>query len=160
MVSRRNFIKASTLATASMVAGVGKGEAKSLFEKIGKTAPEAQKVKLACIGIGNRGEQNIKQFVKTRLVEITALCDVDLDGKQCKWALESFPKARRFNDWRELFDKFGNGFEAVCVSTPDHSHFAIAMLALSQGDHMLAFERNGLVFVFRPPGSVRTLLHR
>ncbi len=47
MVSRRNFIKASTLATASMVAGVGKGEAKSLFEKIGKTAPEAQKVKQA-----------------------------------------------------------------------------------------------------------------
>ncbi len=136
MVSRRNFIKASTLATASMVAGVGKGEAKSLFEKIGKTTPEAQKVKLACIGIGNRGEQNIKQFVKTGLVEITALCDVDLDGGQCKWALESFPKARRFNDWRELFDKFSNGFEAVCVSTPDHSHFAIAMLALSQGKHI------------------------
>lgn len=136
MVSRRNFIKASTLATASMVAGVGNGEAKSLFEKIGKTAPEAQKVKLACIGIGNRGEQNIKQFVKTGLVEITALCDVDLDGGQCKWALESFPKARRFNDWRELFDKFGNGFEAVCISTPDHSHFAIAMLALSQGKHI------------------------
>lgn len=137
MVSRRNFIKASTLATASMVAGVGTGEARSIFDKMAKTsAPDIQKVKLACIGIGNRGQQNIKEFIKTGLVEVTALCDVDLDGDQCKWALQTFPKAQRFNDWRDLFEKFGNGFEAVCISTPDHSHFAIAMLALSEGKHV------------------------
>lgn len=37
-----------------------------------------QKVNIACVGIGNRGEQIIEEFEKTGLVNVVALCDVDM----------------------------------------------------------------------------------
>ena len=36
------------------------------------------KVKIAYIGIGNRGEQIIEDFARTGMVEVVALCDVDM----------------------------------------------------------------------------------
>lgn len=97
---------------------------------------KSDKVKIAYIGIGNRGEQNIDEFEKTGMVEVTALCDVDLDGKQCQKVLAKYPKARRVRDFRELFEKYGNTFDAVCASVPDHIHFPIAMMALKHGKHI------------------------
>ena len=41
-----------------------------------------------------------------------------------------------FSDFRTMFDKIGSQFDAVTVATPDHSHFPIAMLAMSQGKHV------------------------
>lgn len=95
-----------------------------------------EKVKIAYIGIGNRGEQIIDEFAKTGMVEVVALCDVDLDGKQTQKVQAMYPHARKFRDFRELFDKAGNDFEAVAVATPDHSHFPVAMLAIASGKHV------------------------
>jgi predicted dehydrogenase len=47
-----------------------------------------------------------------------------------------YPKARFFTDFREMFDKMGDEIDAVQISTPDHSHFSIAMLAMSLGKHV------------------------
>ncbi|MBA7590798.1 hypothetical protein ES708_32938 [subsurface metagenome] len=35
-----------------------------------------------------------------------------------------------------MFDKSGNEFDAVCVGTPDFSHFPITILAMSEGKHV------------------------
>lgn len=35
-----------------------------------------------------------------------------------------------------MFDEMGNQIEAVSIGVPDHSHFAITMLALSLGKHV------------------------
>ncbi len=94
------------------------------------------KVKIAHIGIGNRGQQIIDDFARTGMVEVVALCDVDLDGKQTQKAQGMYPKAKKFRDFRELFDKCGNEFDAVTIAVPDHAHFPIAMLALSEGKHV------------------------
>lgn len=136
MISRRDFLKSASLATAGMAVGMGNLNAKSVISSVGKTLSANEKVKLACIGIGNRGLQDIEEFQRTGLVDIVALCDVDIEGKQCERALNMFPNAKRFTDWRDLFEKFGSEFEAVCVATPDHSHFGISMLALSEGKHV------------------------
>ena len=70
------------------------------------------------------------------MIDVVALCDVDIDGPQCKKVLAMYPKAKRFRNYREMFDKCGNEFDAVAAAIPDHSHFPIAMLALNQGKHI------------------------
>lgn len=136
MASRRDFIKGMGMAAA----GLAFGSQNNLFAQplTSKEWASAKndKVKIAYIGIGNRGEQNIDEFEKTGMVEVTALCDVDLDGKQCQKVLAKYPKARRVRDFRELFEKYGNTFDAVCASVPDHIHFPIAMMALKHGKHI------------------------
>ena len=95
-----------------------------------------QKVKLACIGIGGRGGDIINDFYRTGLCDIVALCDIDMGAPQTKRISDKFPDAPRFQDFRELFKKMGDKIDAVGIGTPDHSHFPIAMLAMSLGIHV------------------------
>ena len=137
MLSRRNFLKTVAVASAGVAIAPGEVLGKSLSgmnPSAGK--PKGEKVRIAVVGIGNRGEQVIGEFAKTGMAEVVALCDVDLDGQQCQKALSMYPSAKRFRDFREMFDKCGNEFDAVVAAIPDHSHFPIAMLALNQGKHI------------------------
>jgi predicted dehydrogenase len=96
----------------------------------------ARKVNLACVGIGNRGADDVKQFVKTGMVNIVALCDTDMGAPHTEAVLKMFPNVPRFQDFRQMFDKIGKDIEAVCIGTPDFSHFPVAMLAMSLGKHV------------------------
>lgn len=101
-----------------------------------KAASPGAKVNLACCGIGNRGAEITLALAATGLANIVALCDTDMGAKHTEKVLKQFPKARRFRDFREMFDKMGNEIEAVSIGTPDFSHFPIAMLAMSLGKHV------------------------
>ena len=135
MLNRRDFLKSMAAASA----GVALAPGTVLASEKGAAAPakpKGEKVKIAFVGIGNRGEQIIGDFAKTGMIEVVALCDVDLDGPQCQKVLSQYPKAKRFRDYREMFDKCGNEFDAVAAAIPDFSHFPIAMLAMNQGKHI------------------------
>lgn len=138
MVTRRDFLRQISIATA----GLTMGSTPDIVLAAGRNVTNATsrsvaaKIKIAYIGIGNRGEQNIEEFEKTGRVEVIALCDVDFDGKQCEKVRKMYPKAKLFRDFRKMFDEIGNEFEAVMIATPDHNHFAPAMLALNQGKHV------------------------
>ena len=136
MASRRDFLKEMGMAAA----GIALGSSNKLFANPITSkewaAAKNEKVKIAYIGIGNRGEQNIDEFAKTGMVDVVALCDVDIDGKQCQKVLSKYPDAKRFRDFRELFEKYGSHFDAVCASVPDHIHFPIAMMAIKHGKHV------------------------
>lgn len=95
-----------------------------------------EKVNLAVIGIGNRGWDVLRGLNDTGLVNIVALCDTEIGDKRTLNALKAFPNVPQFKDFRQLFDKMGKQFDAVAVSTPDHSHFPITMLAMNQGKHV------------------------
>lgn len=95
-----------------------------------------QKVNIAYIGIGNRGWDVIQSLEKTGLTNVVALCDVDMGAPHTQNALKRFPNVPRFQDFRQLFDKMGNRFDAVMVATPDFSHFPITMLAITNGKHV------------------------
>ena len=133
MASRRDFLKGVGLATAGLTISPS-----DVFAMTSKETKEAktEKVKIAYIGIGNRGEQNIREFAKTNMVDVVALCDVDLQGKQCQKVLEMYPNAKRFTDFRKLFEEYGDHFEAVAASVPDHIHFFVAMMALKYKKHI------------------------
>lgn len=80
------------------------------------------------------GENDLKNFLSHERVEIVALCDVDTDhlDKAAKLA----PEARRYTDWREMFEKEGDKIDSVNVTVPDHMHFPIAYEAIRRGKHV------------------------
>lgn len=104
------------------------------------------KVNLACVGIGNRGAQIIKELHATGLANIVALCDVDMGAPHTAEILAMFPKVPRFQDFRRMFDAMGGHIDAVSIGTPDFSHFPIAMLAMSQGKHVYCEKPMGQSF--------------
>jgi len=136
MISRRTFLKTGGLATAGLaftgMSAMNAMTAKSAARVVGAN----RKVNLACIGIGNRGADIIPEFDKTGLANIVALCDVDLGAPHTQAMLNKFPDAKRFKDFREMFDKMGNQIDAVSAAIPDFSHFPVAMLAMSLGKHI------------------------
>ena len=135
MSTRRSFLKGMGLATAGMALAPGELLAAKKKQQPAP-APKNEKVRIAYIGIGNRGQQNIDEFAKTNMVDVVALCDVDLQGKQCEKALKMYPNAKRFTDFRKLFDEYSDKFDAVAVSVPDHTHFFVCMAAMKHGKHV------------------------
>lgn len=126
-VSRRHFLKASAAFGAFAFLP---------SRMLWGTGTPNEKVRLAAIGIGNRGRANISNIAQNEICEIVALCDVDLLGEHTAKIQADFPKARKFSDFRKLFDEMAEQIDAVLISTPDHSHFSIAMLAMSLGKHV------------------------
>jgi hypothetical protein len=64
---------------------------------------------------------------------VTILCDVNEDALER--ASERYPKAEKFDDLRRVFDK-PNRFDAVVVSTAEHTHAFATYLALTHGKHV------------------------
>ena len=125
--SRRKFLRDALLASAA---------AATPGLLIGRNFNGADKVNLACIGIGNRGAEIIKELYKTGLANIVALCDVDMEAPHTQDILKQFPNVPRFKDFRQMFDKMGNQIEAVSIGVPDFAHFPITMMAISLGKHV------------------------
>lgn len=137
MTTRRDFLKTLSLASAGVALGGGSvlnGMPLGAGRASGKV--KGEKVKIAYIGTGNRGEQIIQDFARTNMVEVVALCDVDMGAAHTRKVMGMYPKAKRFKDFRKLFDEAGKEFDAVAIATPDHSHFPITMLALASGKHV------------------------
>ncbi len=124
------------MTSAGLAVGSGEMLRAANVANLSTSQAKAGKVKIAYIGIGNRGEQIINDFERTGMTEVVALCDVCMGQKHTQKVMNMFPKAKRFKDFRELFDKAGNEFDAVAIATPDHSHFPISMLALASGKHV------------------------
>ena len=136
MSTRRDFLKGVGLLAAGSALAPSEVLAAGKKKVQPATAPKSDKVKIAYIGIGNRGQQNIEEFAKTGMVDVVALCDVDLQGKQCQKVLGMYPDAKRFTDFRKLFDEYADKFDAVAISVPDHSHFFVCMAAMKAGKHV------------------------
>lgn len=89
-----------------------------------------EKLNIAVIGCGGRGAGNMMSVASENIV---AVCDVFEPniGK----ALEHFPKARKEVDFRKLFDH-EKEFDAVVVSTCEHTHAFATLPALKLGKHV------------------------
>ena len=108
MTTRRDFLKTLSLASAGVALGGGSvlnGMPLGAGRASGKV--KGEKVKIAYIGIGNRGEQIIQDFARTNMVEVVALCDVDMGAAHTRKVMGMYPKAKRFKDFRKLFDEAG-----------------------------------------------------
>jgi len=125
--SRRDFLRNTTLAAAGFIIVprhvLGRGF----------IAP-SDKLVVAGIGVGGKGESDIMNFYKSGKAEIAFLCDVD--DRRSANSRNNFPKAKYYKDWRELYDREAKNFDAVSVSTPDHNHAVQTLAAMQLGKHV------------------------
>ncbi|RYY30364.1 MAG: Gfo/Idh/MocA family oxidoreductase [Sphingobacteriaceae bacterium] len=126
--SRRGFIKSSAIAAAAFTI-----VPRFVLGGKGFIAP-SDKLIIAGVGAGGKGESDIANFYKSGKAEIGFLCDVD-DRRAAK-SRASFPKAKYYKDWREMMDKEAKNFDAVSVSTPDHNHAIITLAAMQRNKHV------------------------
>lgn len=94
------------------------------------------KLNVAFVGIGNRGNDLIKTFAATGLVNIVAFADVDLLGPHTAETRKLFADVPGFQDFRTMFAALGDKFEAVVIAIPDHAHFVATMYAMAHGKHV------------------------
>ena len=95
----------------------------------------SKKINVACVGVGGIGAMTFNGMPKDE-VNIVALCDVDTGSYTAHNRKKFAPDAPFFTDYREMLDKMGKDIDAVCVSTPDHSHFKITLDAMQCGKHV------------------------
>lgn len=131
-IDRRTILHGLVAAGGSLLIPSG------VFGAVGRNRPISpnEKVSIACVGIGNRGLDVVKALHQTGMVNIVALCDTQMGANHTHESISIAPGARRFLDFREMFDKMGKQFDAVSIAIPDHSHFPVAMLAMNQGKHI------------------------
>lgn len=125
---RRQFLKSSTAAAAGAMAF-----SPGLFadEKPAAKQAESDKLRVAVIGCGGRGGSNLKSVSSSE--NIVALCDVN--QQNLNRAAAAFPKATSEKDFRRVFDH-ADRFDAVVVSTCEHTHAFATLPALQLGKHV------------------------
>ena len=96
-----------------------------------------EKLNLAWVGFSNQGWGDLLGCADGN--NVVALCDCDPNF----WprAKEKFPNAKFYKDFRTMLEEMGDKIDAVGVGTPDHTHFAIAYLAMSLGKHVFVRSR-------------------
>jgi predicted dehydrogenase len=65
---------------------------------------------------------------------IVALCDVDWGYS--KRVFDAYPSAKRFWDFRKMYDEMGKSIDAVIIATSDHTHALAASHAMTLGKHV------------------------
>jgi predicted dehydrogenase len=120
-VNRRRFVKRGLGALA--VGSIG-------FPAVVSSAAPNSKLNIAGIGVGGRGGHNIGQMAGENVV---AICDVNAHNLAA--SAKKFPNARPFRDFRELYAA-DMDFDAVVVSTTEHTHAFATLPALKRGKHV------------------------
>ena len=96
----------------------------------GAPVDAADRLRVGFIGVGNRGSQLLRSFLKLRQVEVAALCDVD--ARILEAAAKLVPGTPRLErDFRAVLDRAD--IDAVVISTPDHWHAIQCILACAAG---------------------------
>jgi hypothetical protein len=120
--NRREFIKLSASAGGSL-----------LFlpscESVRRTFKANEKLNIGIVGAGGKGRRDAKGVASENIV---ALCDVD--DRRADSSYKKYPDARRYKDYRVMLEK--EKLDAVVISTPDHAHAPVAVMAMDLGLHI------------------------
>ncbi len=122
-ISRRKFIGNVSLATAGVTILPS-----HVIGGLGHLAP-SDKLNIAGIGVGGVGGTNINNCNSQNIV---ALCDVDWD--YASGMFEKYPNAKKYKDYRKMFDDIGDDIDAVVIATPDHTHAITAAACHEDGE--------------------------
>lgn len=123
--TRRQFIGNSMVAAAGFTILPS-----HVVSGLGHKAP-SDKLNIAGVGVGGRGGGVIKAIHDENIV---ALCDVD--WKYASGIFSEYPNAKKYYDWRKMFDEMKDSIDAVVVATPDHTHAIVSITAMKLGKHV------------------------
>jgi hypothetical protein len=124
-ITRRRAIQ---LGTAGTLGYLLTGSAASVNRVYGAN----EKIRVAGIGIGGKGSGDIDQA--GALMEVVAICDIDDNRLNLK--AKQWPNAKKYFDYRKLFDEMAKEIDAATISTADHHHAPAAVLAMRAGKHV------------------------
>ena len=105
-----------------------------LWSPAGAVAAPSERVRVAVIGLRNRGTDHARLFAAIPHAEVAAVCDVDdaMFAKPVKAVEDATGKAPRTEkDFRRLLDD--KTIDAVTIATPDHWHAMLTVLACQAG---------------------------
>jgi predicted dehydrogenase len=121
-IRRRSFLQGAAATSAALLAGPAPARSQ---------APQ-DRLNIVVIGCGGRGGANMGSVSSQNIV---ALCDVNANNLQK--AAARFPKAKLFKDFRVLYNELrDNEFDAVVVSTTEHTHAFATLPALLRKKHV------------------------
>lgn len=119
--TRRTFLKTSGAAILG-------------FPAIVRAANLNSNLQIAGVGCSGKGLSDILETGSHPKAKFVGFCDVDTTHFEKVDA--KFPGVQHFQDFREMFAKLGDSFDAVTVSTPDHMHAYISLDAMRRGKHV------------------------
>src|SRR5690349_5927996 len=127
-MNRKDFVRSTALATASLVIPAGSVWA----------GEEAAPVKVALIGTGLRGQEHLELLLARKDVKLVAICDIsnrmlDMARELIKKSGKKAPVVYTGSDysWKDLLEK--EKVEAVVIATPWEWHKPMVMGALERG---------------------------
>ncbi len=129
-ITRREFLKRGGAALAAAIVAPEIVPASVLGKSHGHTSP-SDKLNILGVGVGGRGSANLSAMETENII---GLCDVD--WKYANHVFKKYPKAKRYSDWRKMFDEMLPQADAVMVATADHTHCIIAANAIMAGKHV------------------------
>jgi predicted dehydrogenase len=139
-LTRRNFVKTASVATAGLAFGaVPKIDAKSYNRILGSN----DRVNCAVIGVRNRGMEHIQSLCACSNARVTHLCDVDsryLEQAAAYVKELSGENPGQEKDIRKLLEV--KDIDVITIATPEHWHTPMAIMGLKTGKH---------VYVEKPP---------
>ena len=122
-LSRRKFLKTGALAAA----GLTVMPSDILGKSFGHVAP-SDKLNILGIGVGGRGASVLRGMNSENII---GLCDVD--WKYSDRVFKEYPKAKKYKDFRKMYDELGKSADGIMVATADHTHAIIAAQAITMG---------------------------
>jgi len=125
ILSRRQFVK--RLAAAGAVSSVG-------FPSLIRARGLNEKLQVGFIAVGGRANAHTLECHNAGL-HCVAFAEVDKNQWGGVLNKAGWEQAAGYTDWRLLFQNHGKELDVIFVSTPDHTHFAPSMTAVSMGIH-------------------------
>ncbi|HXJ59060.1 MAG TPA: Gfo/Idh/MocA family oxidoreductase [Verrucomicrobiae bacterium] len=133
MLTRRRFLEESILATAA-TAMTGSAVAWSAgAAEVPQVSPN-DKISVAIIGCGIRGQQHARELAQLADCEILYVCDPDRDraaGVASDLVAQKRPQPKAVQDLRVILDD--KSVAAVFVAAPNHWHALAAIWAMQAG---------------------------
>jgi predicted dehydrogenase len=121
--SRRTFLKQTTVAGAAL--GV---------PALLRAANLNSRVQVAAVGVTGQGYSDLHNVSTHAAAKFVGFCDVD--SRNFTKVDTEFPGVPHFADFRVMFEKLGDTFDAVTVGIPDHMHALVGIEAMKRGKHV------------------------
>jgi hypothetical protein len=105
-----------------------------ILPRLARGESQANKLRVGFVATGGRANAHLDA---AHQLGLTCVCFAEVDRSRWKGVLgkDGWAKATGYTDWRQMFEKHAKELDVVFVATPDHSHFAPSMTAISQGIH-------------------------
>ncbi len=130
---RRSFIAGSSAAAGTVFAGASKSPSRGWQPSISKSIMGSNDdIRMAIVGLGKKGKQNLQIFSSMPGVRVVALCDPD-SAQIAKNAANFNPnhKYDTYTDVRHVIDN--PNIDAISITTCNHWHALISIWACQSG---------------------------